>query len=207
MVLLPGTGATANDWDEIAAELSRDRPVHAIDLRGHGASDRPGRYSIALLAGDVAALLPQLGNRLDLIGHSLGGLVAVQAIAKGGSDARAAMRRLVLEDVGVPRPHRPNPPTRPEGELDFDWEVVRQVRPEIDDPDPSWPELLAKVGAPTLAISGGPSSFVPEADVAALAAALTDGRMTTIDAGHLVHATRPTEFVTAIRAHLDPTDT
>jgi pimeloyl-ACP methyl ester carboxylesterase len=33
VVLLPGTGATADDWDGIAAGLSADRAVFAVDLR------------------------------------------------------------------------------------------------------------------------------------------------------------------------------
>ena len=67
VVLLPGTGLTAGDWEPVAAELSRTRVVHAVDLRGHGASDWPGSYSIDLLAGDVARLLPQLGPRVEQV--------------------------------------------------------------------------------------------------------------------------------------------
>jgi pimeloyl-ACP methyl ester carboxylesterase len=40
VVLLPGTGATAGDWDVIAAKLCADRTVFAVDLRGHGDSGR-----------------------------------------------------------------------------------------------------------------------------------------------------------------------
>ncbi len=42
VVLLPGTGETADDWDTVAAVLSQTRMVLAVDLRGHGASDQPG---------------------------------------------------------------------------------------------------------------------------------------------------------------------
>ena len=45
VVLLAGTGATARDGDVVAPVLAATRRVHAVDLRGHGGSDRPGTYS------------------------------------------------------------------------------------------------------------------------------------------------------------------
>jgi pimeloyl-ACP methyl ester carboxylesterase len=46
IVLLHGTGATAGDWDAIAARLCADRSVFAVDLRGHGESSWPGTYTV-----------------------------------------------------------------------------------------------------------------------------------------------------------------
>lgn len=201
VVLLPATGATAADWDLIAEELSRDRTVHGVDLRGHGASEWPGRYSIDLMAHDLRELLPTLGAgaQVDLIGHSLGGLVACRAVA---GDA-AVVRRLVLEDVGVPHPRASVVPDRPDGELEFDWAVVEQVRPEIDQPSVHWSGTLAGLTVPTLAISGGPSSFLPQEHVIELVALAQRGSLATIDAGHCIHATKPGEFVRTVRTFLD----
>lgn len=199
VVLLPGTGATAGDWDEVAADLGRDRVVHAVDLRGHGQSHWPGVYSIDLMAEDLAAVLPAFGAQMDLVGHSLGGLVACRCIASG----TPGPRRLVLEDVGLLRPRAPALPARPEGELEFDWAVIEQVRPEIDAPAPHWPETLARIAVPTLAIGGGPASFVPQEQVAELASLVQRGHHVTIDAGHSVHATRPAEFLDVVRGFLD----
>src|SRR6187397_2669674 len=81
VVLLPGTGQTSAHWASVSGLLSVNRDVYAVDLRGHGRSDRPGTYSIALMADDVTELLPQLAGSVDVIGHSLGALVACQAIA------------------------------------------------------------------------------------------------------------------------------
>lgn len=197
VVLLPGTGLTAADWDVVASDLARDRTVHAVDLRGHGGSDWPGRYSIELMADDVLAL-PQLGGEVDLVGHSLGGLVASRVAA-----ASSRVRALVLEDVGLPRPRRPAMPSRPRGDLPFDWTMVEQVRPQIDAPAPDWAELLHRISAPVLAISGGPRSFVPEEWVDDLVATVPAGAKVTIDAGHEVHTNRPDEFIAAVRAFLD----
>ena len=205
-VLLPGTGLTAGSWDAVGGSLAATRRVVAVDLRGHGASAWPGVYSIAVMSQDVAALLGELEvldllgtGRVDLVGHSLGGLVALR-VAAAHPDR---VRRLVLEDVGMPHPRRPSAPARPEGELDFDWRVVEQVRPEVDDPDPSWPRVVTSVVAPTLVVAGGPSSFVPAEHVAELVAALPDGRSVTLDTGHEVHHVDPDGFVREVRAFLD----
>lgn len=201
LALLPGTGLTARDWDDVAQPLARTRTVHAVDLRGHGASGRPGAYSIALMAADVGALLDDLGGGrpVDLVGHSLGGLVACRVAA----DRPDLVRRLVLEDVGMPHPREPAMPQRPPGELDVDWAVVEQVRPEIDDPDPGWADVVRRVRAPTLVVGGGPQSPVPQEHLRELVETLHDGRLETLDTGHLVHAVAPTEFVRLVTAFLD----
>ena len=109
----------------------------------------------------------------------------------------------MIEDVGLPHPRPPATPARPEGDLDFDWAVVEQVRPEIDQPAAHWPETLARIDVPTLAISGGPQSFLPQEHVAELVALVQRGRHVTIDAGHSIHASKPEEFLAAVRAFLD----
>jgi pimeloyl-ACP methyl ester carboxylesterase len=199
-VLLPGTGATAEDWDLVASSLSSSRTVYAVNLRGHGSSDWPGDYSIQLLADDVAGLLGELDDRpVDLVGHSLGGLVACKVAVA----CPELTLRLVLEDVGVPHPRPAAPPARPQGMLAFDWGVVEQVRPEIDYPDPQWGSIMSGISAPTLVIGGGPRSLVPQENLAELVQLLPDGRLVTIDTGHLVHATKPDDFIHHVLDFLD----
>jgi pimeloyl-ACP methyl ester carboxylesterase len=200
VVLLPATGETAEDWDTIAPSLNSSRTVYAVNLRGHGPSDWPGRYSIQEMADDVTGLLRQLGGRpVDLVGHSLGGLVACR-IASANPEL---VHRLVLEEVGVPHPRPATVPPRPPGTLSFDWRVVEQVRPEIDDPDPGWVDVVAGISAPTLVIAGGPSSPVPQEHVAELVSILPDGRLVSVDAGHLVHDGQPDEFTRHLLTFLD----
>ena len=198
-VLLPATGETADDWDLVASALVRTRTVHAVNLRGHGESDWPGTYSIQLLADDVVGLLPRLSDRpVDLVAHSLGGLVAC-TVAFSRPELIA---RLVLEDIGLLRSRPPALPARPDGVLSFDWRMVEQVRREIDNPDPGWAQVMAGIQAPTLVIAGGPTSTVPQEHVADLVRTLADGRLVTLETGHLVHATKPEEFVDALRSFL-----
>ncbi len=70
-------------------------PVATVDLRGHGDSDRPatepGAYDIGELADDVLAVAHAAGfDRPVVVGHSLGGLVALACAGRGG-EVRAAV--------------------------------------------------------------------------------------------------------------------
>jgi pimeloyl-ACP methyl ester carboxylesterase len=201
VVLLPATGETAQDWDVVAAPLSATRTVYAVDLPGHGSSSWTGRYSTEGMADAVVALLRALGDEgaVDLVGHSLGGLVALRAAAA----APQLVRRLVLEDVGVLHPREAAPPERPPGRLDFDWRVVEQVRPQIDEPSSDWNAVLAAVTAPTLVIAGGVTSPVPAAHVAELISTVAHGQQVTVDAGHHVHAAEPEGFLRELLLFLD----
>jgi pimeloyl-ACP methyl ester carboxylesterase len=62
------------------AFLAATQRVIAVDLPGHGESDAPTRgYGVAALAADVGHLLDHLGlQRPVLVGHSLGGAIAVE---------------------------------------------------------------------------------------------------------------------------------
>ncbi|PZS34543.1 MAG: hypothetical protein DLM59_04545 [Pseudonocardiales bacterium] len=113
------------------------------------------------------------------------------------------VRRLVLEDVGPLKPRPADPPAKPKGVLPFDWRVVEQVRPEIDNFDPGWAGVVASITALTLAVAGGPRSPIPQKQIDDLVRLLPDGRMVTVDAGHFVHATEPDAFIRQLVSFLD----
>lgn len=200
LVLLPAIGETADDWDVVAAPMSATRPVFAVNLRGHGTSTWPGTYSIQLLADDVAAWLSARfpGGQVDLVGHSLGGLVACTVATRCPDQ----IRRLVLEEVGLLKPRPAGPLAKPGGVLTFDWQVVEQIRPEIDNFAPAWADVVAGIEVPTLVIAGGATSPVPQEQIADLVHHLPDGQMVTIEAGHLVHASKPSEFTLRLLSFL-----
>ncbi|MFD9407633.1 alpha/beta fold hydrolase [Streptomyces sp. NPDC059989] len=200
LVLLPALGETADAWALVGRRLARERRVYAVDLRGHGGSGRPAEYSLELMRDDVLGLLDALGlDRVDLAGHSMGGVVA-HLVAQAQPHR---VVRLVLEDVPAPLPREAVAPVRPESHPDFDWDMVLAVRRQLDRPDPAWLEGLGRITAATLVVAGGPTSHVPQEGVAELARRIPDARLTMIPVGHLVHAAAPAEFTEAVSAFLD----
>ncbi|MFN2199416.1 MAG: alpha/beta fold hydrolase [Anaerolineales bacterium] len=81
MVFLHGFGGDARQWRYQLREFSVKNRVVALDLRGHGQSDRPAAgYSMDRLLDDVIAALDVLGiaGKFVLIGHSFGGAIAAE---------------------------------------------------------------------------------------------------------------------------------
>jgi pimeloyl-ACP methyl ester carboxylesterase len=89
LLLLHGLGATGEVWQSL---LERHWPgeVIAPDLPGHGRSPRLDAYTFSSMASAVAAAMPS-GRRFVVLGHSLGGVLAL-TLADGsyGLDVRAA---------------------------------------------------------------------------------------------------------------------
>ncbi len=84
LVLIHGVGASLRSWDDACDALESEFDVIRLDLRGHGASAPiRGEYSIDRFAADVVAVMDETGiSRADLVGFSLGGLIA-QRLAVG----------------------------------------------------------------------------------------------------------------------------
>ncbi|MEV6651841.1 alpha/beta hydrolase [Streptomyces sp. NPDC051219] len=80
VVLIHGIGDSSATWADLIPGLARRFTVVAPDLLGHGGSDKPrADYSVAAYANGVRDLLGVLGiERSTLVGHSLGGGVAMQ---------------------------------------------------------------------------------------------------------------------------------
>jgi 3-oxoadipate enol-lactonase len=191
LVLLHALGESAADWDVVAPAFARYRRVYAPDLRGHGHSDWPGDYSVELMEADVLGFLDALKlDRVELIGHSMGGLVAYLL----AGDHPERVRRLILEDVAALLPRKRSAPERPEGELSYDWEMVLAIRRQIDDLDSAWLERLGQITAETLVIGGGAPSYIPQEWVVELARQIPGAQMETIPAGHLIHNADPEAF-------------
>lgn len=80
IVLIHGYGGDLNGWMFNQPVLAESRRTHAIDLPGHGGSSKDvGDGSLATLAGAVFAFLDAKGiGKAHLVGHSLGGAIALQ---------------------------------------------------------------------------------------------------------------------------------
>lgn len=81
VVLLHSFAGNTQHWTPTLELLRQNRQAIAIDLRAHGRSEAggPSGYSIESLADDVAAVTEKIGlKRFVLVGHSMGGLVALE---------------------------------------------------------------------------------------------------------------------------------
>jgi pimeloyl-ACP methyl ester carboxylesterase len=80
VVLVHGIASRAAQWEQVMAQLGETCHVIAPDLLGHGGSAKPrGDYSLGAHACGIRDLLASLGHdRVSLVGHSLGGGVAMQ---------------------------------------------------------------------------------------------------------------------------------
>jgi long-chain acyl-CoA synthetase len=85
LVFLHGYGGQARQWIYQLQTFSLQNRVIAIDLRGHGQSDRPNsRYTMEELLSDLIGALDNLGvaGRFVLLGHSFGGALATEFAAR-----------------------------------------------------------------------------------------------------------------------------
>ncbi|MBB5893053.1 alpha/beta fold hydrolase [Kutzneria kofuensis] len=84
VVLIHGWSAAASSWGDVGAGRLR---TFAVDLRGHGDSDRPaaGYHDAETWAGDVAAVLDVVGAPAVLVGWSYGGLVITDYLRRHGT--------------------------------------------------------------------------------------------------------------------------
>jgi pimeloyl-ACP methyl ester carboxylesterase len=80
LLLIHGIAGTLENWQAVIEPLARQYTVVAPDLPGHGGSGPgAGDYSLGALATGLRDLLVALGHeRATLVGHSLGGGIAMQ---------------------------------------------------------------------------------------------------------------------------------
>ncbi|MBI3733350.1 MAG: alpha/beta fold hydrolase, partial [Chloroflexi bacterium] len=96
-ILIHGFASSVVTWYRNIADLARDHRVYAVDLKGWGLSDKPsdGDYSLLAQARHLRAFMSAMSiKRAVLVGHSMGGTVAVHtAVAHPES-----VRGIVLVD-------------------------------------------------------------------------------------------------------------
>ena len=215
LVLLHGGLLTIDlSFGPLVELLAASRQVIAVELQGHGHTADTGRpMTIEALAGDVVALLDQLGvAEADLFGFSLGGIVAY-AVALG---APARVRRLIVASAD---PHRP--PGRESVPLDdermptsADFREMRDAYSAVA-PDPAhfeefaarasamvhefpgWTDELRSLRAPTLLIFGD-RDFSPLPDVVELFELLPNAQLAVLPGTTHMGVTRRSAEVLAL---------
>jgi pimeloyl-ACP methyl ester carboxylesterase len=105
VLLLHGVWGMWRSWNSMLsaeAPVRFSRPLLAVDLRGHGFSEKPETgYALEDYAADVIALIDQMPHqRVTLIGHSLGALVSLAVV----SSIPERIDSVVLEEPTLPIP-------------------------------------------------------------------------------------------------------
>jgi|SRR5579884_346045 len=222
VVLCGALGATRAIWEAQLAEL---HAAVVVEHPGHGGEPLEDEVSVESLA---RRLLARVDGSFALVGLSLGGAVAIRAAAL----APGRVERLLLAGTAVrfgePAQWRERAETvRREGLAAIvDATMGRWFTPAYGDVSRSramflsvdaegyarccealaeWDATgdLARVRAPTLAVTGAADPTAPPAAAAALADALSDGYSAVIEgAAHLANVERPDEFNRLLLAHV-----
>ena len=102
LVLLHGGAAHAHWWSFIAPQFTQQYFVVAPDLSGHGDSGRREAYSMEQWADEVMAVTRHAGgqDRPIVVGHSMGGHVAIAVAARFGQELAGA----IILDAPVRQP-------------------------------------------------------------------------------------------------------
>jgi pimeloyl-ACP methyl ester carboxylesterase len=144
VVLIHGYTDSARDWVPLIPYLDQRSRLIIIDLRGHGRSSKPECcYSRTDFAYDIKLLLDKLKiERADVIGHSLGSIVA-QSLAEFWPER---VRRVVLiSSTGASHSLCAPPPARSKG-LTFNW--CAEIAKLHDPIDPESPFMIAWYSSP-----------------------------------------------------------
>ncbi len=101
LFILHGLLGSRDNWRGQARQLSRYRPVYTLDLRNHGCSPHIKGMSYREMYEDVINVAKHLGlNHFHLLGHSMGGKVAMQlALAQP-----SIVKSLIVVDI-APKPY------------------------------------------------------------------------------------------------------
>ena len=99
VILIHGIGQYVEHWASAISALAEHHQVYAVDLPGHGKTDKPLNISYTLddLSQFIKDLMSALGiEKAHIVGHSLGGAISMRLVLR----QTAAVDRLVLVDSG-----------------------------------------------------------------------------------------------------------
>lgn len=147
VILVPGITSPAVTWGFVAERFGRHFDTYVLDVRGRGLSEASDTldYSLDAQAADVIALAQALAlPRFALVGHSMGGRIAIRAAGR----QPAGLTRVVAVDPPVSGPGRRAYPAK----LPWYVDSIRLARrgitlEEMREFCPSWTEEQLRLRA------------------------------------------------------------
>ena len=104
LIILHGLLGSADNWRSMSRRLGALYKVLAVDLRNHGRSPHSDIFDYDVMVADLREFVEQQAlRRIMLLGHSIGGKVAMQFAI----DYSEQVDRLVIVDIG-PKPYEPS---------------------------------------------------------------------------------------------------
>ncbi|MDZ7670437.1 MAG: alpha/beta hydrolase [Gammaproteobacteria bacterium] len=123
VLLVHATGFHARCWDRTVAALPEGYRVIALDMRGHGRSEKRGPYQWSTMDGDLEEFVAGLGLEGAIgVGHSMGGHCVTYAAAR----LPGAFSRLLLVDPVILDPEAYDGARYPGYETAEDHPVARR---------------------------------------------------------------------------------
>jgi non-heme chloroperoxidase len=208
---------------EVLAALPPKFPTVALDLRGHGDSDKPVCcYTLEDFKDDVIALMDALGlKKANIVGHSMGSFIA-QSVALHSPErvhrliligsAPAAAKNAVLRELTpmiqglgdpVPRDFVVDfqTPANPIAKPFFEMLVAESMKVPAKVWKAAWAGLLAvdntaalkNITAPTLVMWGNQDQLFKRGEQDSLLAKIPGALLKEYDAGHAPHWEKPQE--------------
>jgi non-heme chloroperoxidase len=94
VILLHGITDSWHSWSRVLPGIDKKYRVYALDLRGHGDTDKPqAGYAMKDFAADVVAFMDAKNiKRATIVGHSMGSFVALQTVL----DAPGRVEKLLI---------------------------------------------------------------------------------------------------------------
>lgn len=97
LVLVHGTVASSTRWARILPTFENHFTVYTVDRRGRGESGDSDIYATEREFEDVAAVIDAINEPVHLLGHSFGGICALEAALRTQN-----LRKLVLYEPPIP---------------------------------------------------------------------------------------------------------
>lgn len=212
-----GAGGTARKWRRTTAAL-HDVPWQAVDLPGHG-GNKDGNV-LSSIEAYADALAPMLTEEVIVVGHSMGGLIALElalrspqvvGVVLAASHVRLPVHPKILTQLAAG--DFPESLFRASYSKAVDESILAEERQELSihptsvthadflncDRYRQGPETIRKLKVPVLAIYGADDRLLPPNAEQELLQLKPDAQVVTIsEAGHYVMLEQPTAFVEAI---------